>query len=77
MNGTIIGDGYRMAQAGIDIYKVGTILGHKDVRVTKRYAHLNVESLREGVDALTKPVAKIATPATEFATMAAVPEEVG
>jgi len=42
----------RMAQAGIDIYKVGTILGHKDVRMTMRYAHLNVESLREGVDAL-------------------------
>jgi integrase len=42
----------RMAQAGIDIYKVGTILGHKDVRMTKRYAHLNVECLREGVNAL-------------------------
>jgi integrase len=67
----------RMAQAGIDLYKVGTILGHNDVRMTKRYAHLNVESLREGVDALTKPVAMVATPTTEFATVAAKLEEVG
>jgi len=67
----------RMAQAGIDLYKVGTILGHNDVRMTKRYAHLNVECLREGVDALNKPVATDATPATEFATVATKSVEVG
>jgi integrase len=44
--------GSRMVQAGVDLYSVSLILGHKTLAVTKRYAHPNVESLRRGVNAL-------------------------
>jgi integrase len=44
--------GSRMVQAGVDLYSVSLILGHKTLAVTKRYAHHNVESLRRGVSAL-------------------------
>ena len=43
-----------MAQAGIDIYTIANILGHKTITMTIRYAHHNVESLRHGLDALVK-----------------------
>ena len=42
----------RMVQAGVDLYKVQRILGHKSPIMTQRYAHHSPESLREGVDAL-------------------------
>jgi hypothetical protein len=41
-----------MVQAGIDLYKVQRLLGHKSPIMTQRYAHHYSESLREGVDAL-------------------------
>jgi integrase len=34
---------------GMDLFRVGTILGHSDIRTTKRYAHLAVGDLREAV----------------------------
>ncbi len=42
----------RMVQAGIDLYKVQRLLGHKSPIMTQRYAHHYPESLRDGVDAL-------------------------
>lgn len=42
----------RMAQRGIDLYRVQKILGHKDIKTTQRYAHHYPESLRSGVDVL-------------------------
>jgi len=42
----------RMAQRGIDIYKIAKLLGHKDIRMTQGYAHHCPESLRNGVDIL-------------------------
>lgn len=42
----------RLLQGGLDIKKVSTWLGHANVSVTERYAHLNVEALREGVAVL-------------------------
>lgn len=42
----------RMVQAGVDLYKVQRLLGHKSPQMTQRYAHHNPESLRDGVDAL-------------------------
>jgi integrase len=42
----------RLAQAGVDIYTVAKLLGHKDIRMTQRYAHHCPESLRSGVDIL-------------------------
>jgi integrase len=42
----------RLAQSGVDIYTIAKLLGHKDLRMTQRYAHHSTESLRRGVDAL-------------------------
>jgi integrase len=42
----------RMVQAGVDLYKVQRLLGHKSPIMTQRYAHHYPESLRNGVDAL-------------------------
>lgn len=40
-----------MINAGVDLYTVGAVLGHKSASSTKRYAHLANESIR---DALTQ-----------------------
>lgn len=42
----------QMVQAGVDLYKVQRILGHKSPIMTQRYAHHYPESLRGGVEAL-------------------------
>jgi len=42
----------RLAQAGVDIYTIAKLLGHKDIRMTQRYAPHCTESLRGGVDVL-------------------------
>ncbi len=42
----------RLAQAGIDLYKISKLLGHEDIRMTQRYSHHSPESLRDGVEAL-------------------------
>ena len=42
----------RMVQAGIDLYKVQRLLGHKSPIMTQRYAHHYPESLRDGVEIL-------------------------
>jgi len=44
----------RLAQAGVDFYKIGKLLGHKDIRMTQRYAHHYPESLRDGVEVLDR-----------------------
>jgi len=41
-----------LVQAGVDIYKVKELLGHKDLRMTVRYAHLAPENLRVTVETL-------------------------
>ena len=46
----------RMVQAGIDLYKVQRLLGHKSPIMTQRYAHHYPESLRDAVEALDKLV---------------------
>jgi integrase len=42
----------RMVQAGVDLYKVQRLLGHKSPIMTQRYAHHCPESMRDGVEAL-------------------------
>jgi integrase len=44
----------RLAQAGVDFYKISKLLGHKDIRMTQRYSHHYPESLRDGVELLDK-----------------------
>jgi site-specific recombinase XerD len=42
----------RLAQKGIDIYKISKLVGHEDIRMTQRYSHHCTESLRDGVGIL-------------------------
>lgn len=42
----------RLTQRGYDIYKISKLLGHKDIRMTQRYAHHCPESLRDGIQML-------------------------
>lgn len=41
-----------LVQKGNDLYVVQRLLGHRDGRMTQRYAHLKVENLREAVGTL-------------------------
>ena len=43
----------RLAQNGVDIYKIAKLLGHQNVTMTQRYAHHCPDSLRDGVDILS------------------------
>jgi len=38
-----------MVNAGVDLYVVGQVLGHRDPRSTKRYAHLTASTLADAV----------------------------
>lgn len=40
----------RLAQAGVDLYKISKLLGHKDIKMTQRYPHHCPDSLRDGVE---------------------------
>ncbi|HXX76712.1 MAG TPA: tyrosine-type recombinase/integrase, partial [Nitrospiraceae bacterium] len=42
----------RLAQRGVDLYKIQRLLGHKTGVMTQRYAHHSPESLRDGVNVL-------------------------
>lgn len=44
----------RLVQAGVDLYKVQRLLGHKSPIMTQRYAHHYPESLRDGVNILDR-----------------------
>ena len=55
--------------AGVDLYTVKTLLGHKTIQMTMRYAHLAPGHLKQAVDVLARrtPAAKSeeATPAVK------------
>lgn len=42
----------KLVQAGVDLYTVKELAGHKDITTTQRYAHLNQEKLRKAVEVL-------------------------
>jgi site-specific recombinase XerD len=44
----------RLAQNGVDIYKIAKLLNHKDLKNTQRYSHHCPESLMIGVQILEK-----------------------
>lgn len=44
----------RMASAGVDIFTLAELLGHSDVRITKRYAHGTEENKRLAVEKLVR-----------------------
>lgn len=44
----------KCVQAGIDLYAVQKLLGHKDGRMTLRYAHMSSEYLRASISKLNK-----------------------
>ena len=48
----------RMAHAGVDPYKIQKLMRHKSATMMQRYAHHNVESLRDGVEALDRRTKK-------------------
>lgn len=51
----------RLVQAGVELYAVKTLLGHKGIAMTMRYAHHSTDSLRVTVDVLDKICYKFAT----------------
>ena len=38
-----------MVNAGVDLYVVGKVLGHRDSRSTERYSHLTAATLADAV----------------------------
>jgi integrase len=44
----------RLVMAGADLYTVKKLLGHHDMKMTERYAHLAPDFLKGAVDLLTK-----------------------
>lgn len=57
----------RLVQSRIDLYTVSKLLGHKDIRMTQRYAHHSLESLRVGVDVLDKSITFLShSPVSQF-----------
>ncbi len=42
----------RLAQAGVDMFKISKLLNHKDLKMTQRYSHHCSDSLRGGVEML-------------------------
>jgi len=41
-----------LRQRGVDLHTISVLAGHRDLRMTKRYAHLNVDSLRDAINVL-------------------------
>jgi integrase len=39
-----------LAIAGVDLFKIAKILGHRDMRMTQRYSHLSEHALRDAVE---------------------------
>ena len=49
----------RLVQAGVELYKVQRLLGHKSPVMTQRYAHHYPESLHDGVKTLDRVAAPV------------------
>jgi integrase len=51
----------RSYNGAVDLYRVQRLLGHRDGRMTQRYAHLAPENLREAVQVFKDDYHKIST----------------
>lgn len=45
----------RLVMSGVDVYSVSRVLGHRDTRMTARYAHLSPQHMRDVMAALDTP----------------------
>jgi site-specific recombinase XerD len=45
-----------LVQRGVDLYRVQRLLGHRNAKMTERYAHLAPENLREAVRVLDQGI---------------------
>ncbi len=57
-----------LVQQGTDLYTVKTLLGHKSLAMTERYAHLAPEGVRSAVRQLDKNLSHVAAKVVEFRT---------
>lgn len=46
--------GSYLRQNGVDIHTISKLMGHRDLRMSQRYAHLSAENLREAISMLDK-----------------------
>ena len=51
-----------MVNAGVDLYTVGRVLGHRDPRSTQRYAHLTHDTLADAVGKIGRKLPHKAPP---------------
>lgn len=51
-----------LAMAGVDLHTIKELLGHKDIKMTQRYAHLSPDHKRSAVNTLCNKVDTIWTP---------------
>lgn len=52
--------------AGVDLYAVGGVLGHKSSQSTQRYAHLKTSSLQAAIAKIGKRMPKPPNPARKL-----------
>lgn len=57
-----------MVNAGVDLYTVGKVLGHRDPRSTQRYSHLRDETLQLAVGSIGRKSRTTAEPEKKKAT---------
>jgi integrase len=60
-----------LVNAGVDLYVVGAILGHRSTQTTKRYAHLSIKTLEQAVNKLQTPRQLPAPPKDDETTKSA------
>jgi len=66
-----------LVQRGNDVYVVQQLLGHKDGRMTQRYAHLRLENLRRAVETLERGHKKGHNEPNEKGPLSAAPKLAG
>lgn len=53
-----------LRQKGVDLHTISKLLSHKDTRMTQRYAHLSVDSLRQAVAVFGRGVGTVLATST-------------